>query len=176
MNIWHDIDSNRINENDFISVIEIPRGSKTKYEVDKETGVLMLDRILSTSTQYPLNYGFIPKTLSGDGDPLDVLVLCSETLYPLSIVRCYPIGIINMLDNNKTDEKIIAIPYNDPFYNEYKDISDLPTHLTQEIVHFLSVYKALEPTKTNVDSMNNRSEAVKVILQAKELYKNTFKK
>ena len=109
MNIWHDINSNRINDNDFVAVIEIPKGSKTKYEVDKESGFLMLDRVLSTSTQYPLNYGFIPKTLSGDGDPLDVLVLCSETINPLTLVRCYPIGIIYMLDNGKTDEKIIAL-------------------------------------------------------------------
>ena len=176
MNIWHDINSNRISEEDFVAVIEIPKGSKTKYEVDKETGLVILDRGLSTSTQYPLNYGFIPKTLSGDGDPLDVLVLCSETLYPLSLVRCYPIGVINMIDNNSTDEKIIAIPFNDPFYNEYKNIEDLPTHLSQEIVHFLSVYKALESTKTTVDSMHNKQEAIKIIKQAKQVYKNKFEK
>ena len=174
MNIWHDINSNRISEEDFVAVIEIPKGSKTKYEVDKETGLVILDRVLSTSTQYPLNYGFIPKTLSGDGDPLDVLVLCSETLYPLSLVRCYPIGVINMIDNNSTDEKIIAIPFNDPFFNEYKNIEDLPTHLSQEIVHFLSVYKALETTKTTVDSMHSKSEAIKVIIEAKKLYSSTF--
>ena len=174
MNIWHDINSNRINDNDFVAVIEIPKGSKSKYEVDKESGFLMLDRVLSTSTQYPLNYGFIPKTLSGDGDPLDVLVLCSETINPLTLVRCYPIGIIYMLDNGKTDEKIIAIPFNDPFYNEYKSVDELPSHLTQEILHFLSVYKALETTKTIVDKMQGKDEAKNVINEAKELYNKTF--
>ena len=176
MNIWHDININRINENDFIAVIEIPKGSKKKYEMDKETGLIILDRVISTSTQYPLHYGFIPKTLSGDGDPLDVLVLCTESLDPLSLVRCYPIGVITMIDNNKPDEKIIAIPFEDPFYNEYKDISELPHHLTQEVIHFLSVYKALESTVTVVSDMQNKDEAIRNIITAKELYNKTFNK
>lgn len=176
MNIWHDINSERINCEDFIAVIEISKGSKTKYEMDKETGLIILDRILSTSTQYPANYGFIPKTLSGDGDPLDVLVLSSETLEPMSLVRCYPIGMVTMLDNGKADEKIIAIPFNDPYYNEYKSVNDLPKHVSEEMLHFLSVYKALESTVTVVKELDGKESAVKTINDAKINYVKTFNK
>ena len=123
MNIWHDIARNRISSGDFYAVVEITKGSKMKYELDKETGLLALDRILYTSTHYPANYGFIPRTLADDGDPMDVLVLCSESLCPMSLVRCYPIGVITMSDNGDSDEKIIAIPYSYPKYNGYKSIS-----------------------------------------------------
>ena len=116
MNIWHDISPKVITKEKFTAVIEIPKGSKVKYELDKTTGLLRMDRILYTSTHYPANYGFIPRTYAEDGDPLDVLVLCSETLAPLSLVDCYPIGVISMLDNGAADEKIICIPLNDPTY------------------------------------------------------------
>ena len=122
-NIWHDISPKRITPEDFIAVVEIQKGSKNKYELDKETGFIMLDRILHTSTHYPANYGFIPRTYGDDLDPLDVLVLCSEPLAPLTLVRCYPIGMISMVDGGRGDEKIIAIPFSDPTYNEYTDIS-----------------------------------------------------
>ena len=117
MNIWHDINPKKISKSDFVAVIEIEKGSKNKYEMDKETGLLMLDRILYTSTHYPANYGFIPRTYADDLDPLDVLVLCSERVNPLTMVRCYPIGVITMMDNGRFDEKIIAIPFEDPTYN-----------------------------------------------------------
>ena len=141
MNIWHDINPKRITSDDFMAVIEIGKGSKCKYELDKETGVLRLDRILYTSTRYPANYGFIPRTYADDLDPLDVLVLCSETLYPMTTVRCYPIGVISMIDNGRNDEKIIAIPFNDPTYNSYTDISQIPKHIFEEMSHFFRVYK-----------------------------------
>ena len=176
MTIWHSIDINRINENDFIAVIEISKGSKTKYEMDKETGFIILDRILSTSTQYPANYGFIPKTLSDDGDPLDVLVLCTEELQPRSLVRCYPIGMVTMIDGGKADEKIIAIPFNDPYYNEYKTLDDLPKHVSEEMLHFLSVYKALEDKVSVVKDLEGREEAVKTIIKAKQQYNKEFNK
>ena len=144
MNIWHDIDASRIQPDDFVCVIEIPKGSKNKYEVDKDTGMLILDRILYTSTHYPANYGFIPKTYADDCDPLDVLVLCSEPLEPLSLVRCYPIGEINMIDDGEEDTKVIAIPFRDPTWNAYKNIEDLPPHVVDEIKHFFNVYKQLE--------------------------------
>ena len=108
-NIWHDMNPSRINVDDFVAVIEIEKGSKKKYELDKETGMIILDRILYTSTHYPANYGLIPRTLSDDGDPLDVLVMSSEVIQPMSLVRCYPIGVFTMLDGGKLDEKIIAI-------------------------------------------------------------------
>ena len=141
MNIWHDISPKRITAGDFMAVIEIEKGSKCKYELDKETGVLRLDRILYTSTHYPANYGFIPRTYADDLDPLDVLVLCSESLYPMTTVRCYPIGVISMIDNGRYDEKIIAIPFNDPTYNSYTDISQIPSHIFEEMSHFFRVYK-----------------------------------
>ena len=123
MNLWHDIAPARVRPEDFFAVIEIEKGSKNKYEMDKETGALRLDRILYTSTHYPANYGFIPRTWADDGDPLDVLVLCSECIRPLSLVECYPIGVISMEDSGSLDEKIIAIPFQDPTYNTYQDLS-----------------------------------------------------
>lgn len=162
-NIWHDIDPKRITPTDFVAVIEIPKGSKKKYELDKETGLIMLDRILYTSTHYPANYGFIPRSFGDDGDPLDVLVLCSEALEPLTLVRCYPIGYISMLDDGRNDEKIIAIPFGDPTYNQYKDISDLPKHIFDEMLHFFNVYKSLEDKEAVAKEVNGRESAIKVI-------------
>lgn len=173
-NIWHSMSPKRISSEDFIAVIEISKGSKKKYELDKETGLIILDRILHTSTHYPANYGFIPRTYGDDGDPLDVLVLCSEPLEPLTMVRCYPIGVITMLDCGKVDEKIIAIPFNDPNYNNYKDISDLPPHIFEEMTHFFTVYKTLEGKDTVVDEATNRENAVKVIDKCIEHYIESF--
>ena len=170
MNIWHDISPERITPDDFISVIEIEKGSKKKYELDKQTGLIILDRILYTSTHYPANYGFIPRTFADDGDPLDVLVLTNEAIDPLVLVRCYPIGVITMIDNGKNDEKIIAIPFDDPNYNTYTDISDLPSHLFDEMRHFFSVYKQLEGKETAVDEVRGHEAALKIIKQCIDNY------
>ena len=110
MNIWHDISPKRITKDKFYAVIEISKGGKNKYELDKETGMLKLDRVLFTSTHYPANYGFIPRTFADDGDPLDVLVLCSETIQPMTLVECKPIGVLNMVDNDSCDEKLLQFP------------------------------------------------------------------
>ncbi|MCM1158157.1 MAG: inorganic diphosphatase [Bacteroidales bacterium] len=174
MNIWHDIDEERIFPTDFIAVIEISKGSKKKYELDKKTGMLILDRILYTSTHYPANYGFIPRTYGDDKDPLDVLVLCSEDIEPMTLVRCYPIGVMKMLDNGMGDEKIIAIPYNDPTYNCYTDVNELPKHIFEEIKHFFSVYKALEDKETLVDEFDGAAESIRIIEQCIENYNNKF--
>ncbi len=176
MNIWHNIEKSRITPEDFIAVIEIPKGYKQKYELDKETGLLILDRILHTSTHYPANYGMIPLTYADDNDPLDVLVLCSEPLQPLSLVRVYPIGVITMLDNGMPDEKIIAIPFSDPNYNVYKSISELPAHVFQEMQHFFSVYKQLENKMTAVNEIAGREQAVAVITKALANYQAKFSK
>lgn len=173
-NIWHDISPKRINAEDFICVIEISKGSKKKYELDKETGYIMLDRILYTSTHYPANYGFIPRTYGDDNDPLDVLLLCSEPLEPLTLVRAYPIGVISMIDNGRNDEKIIAIPFNDPTYNQYTDIDQLPTHIFDEMRHFFAVYKNLENKTTAVNEVSHRKEAVKIIKAAIDSYVDNF--
>ena len=173
-NIWHDVSPKRISPQDFLCVIEISKGSKKKYELDKETGFLILDRILYTSTHYPANYGFIPRTLGDDGDPLDVLLLCAEPLEPLTLVRAYPIGVISMIDNGSRDEKIIAIPFDDPNYNQYTDIDQLPVHVFDEMRHFFSVYKVLENKETVVNEVQARAEAVKVIAAGLEDYVNVF--
>ena len=174
MNIWHDIDSNRIGKEEFIACIEIPKGSKKKYELDKKTGMIILDRILYTSTHYPANYGFIPRTYSQDHDPLDVLVLCDEIFDPLVLVRCTPIGVVKMIDEDECDEKIIAVCLNDPSMNCYKDISDLPQHLFDEITHFFTVYKTLENKQTMGTEICGREEAVEIISQAIDAYKEIF--
>jgi len=175
-NIWHDINPDRINPTDFIAVIEISKGSKKKYELDKETGFIILDRILHTSTHYPANYGFIPRTYGDDNDPLDVLVLCSEDIEPLSLVRCYPIGVMYMIDNGMGDEKIIAIPYSDPAYNMYTNINELPQHIFSEMRHFFSVYKELENKETAVKEFGGPMEAVEIIQHCLQNYKITFAK
>lgn len=173
-NIWHDMNPKRIAPEDFIAVVEISKGSKKKYELDKETGLIILDRVLYTSTHYPANYGFIPRTYGDDGDPLDVLVLCSEPLEPLTLVRCYPIGVITMLDSGRNDEKIIAIPFNDPNYNCYHDISELPSHIFSEMCHFFTVYKTLEGKETVVNEAQGRDRAVEVVQSCIDNYVRNF--
>ncbi len=175
MNPWHDFDAERITSDKFISVIEIPKGGKKKYELDKRSGMLMLDRVLYTSTHYPANYGFIPRTLSSDGDPLDVLVLCQEALEPLTIVECYPVGVLKMIDNDEIDEKIIAIPFGDPSLNCYIDIDQLPHHLSDEIKHFFEVYKQLEGKLTSIKEISNRDAALDIIQKSIIDYKLVFR-
>ena len=173
-NIWHDMNPKRISPEKFVAVIEITKGSKKKYELDKECGYLRLDRILYTSTHYPANYGFIPRTYGDDNDPLDVLLLCSEPIDPMTLVECYPIGVITMMDNGRSDEKIIAIPFEDPNYNMYTDISDLPPHIFNEMKHFFTVYKALENKETAVSEVQGADAAKEIIRQCIIRYRDTF--
>lgn len=173
-NIWHDINPKRITVEEFMAVIEIPKNSKIKYELNKETGMLEMDRILYTSTHYPANYGFIPRTYADDGDPLDVLVICSQTLQPMTLVHCYPIGVIRMIDSGKHDDKIIAIPCNDPTYNSYVNIDELPHHIFEEMVHFFKVYKELEHKTTAVDEIQDAAMAKKIIATDIDSYINKF--
>ena len=170
MHSWHDVKASRVTPQRFLAMIEISKGSKNKYELDKETGHLILDRVLFTSTHYPQNYGFIPRTYADDYDPLDVLVLCSESIIPMSFVECIPIGVLIMTDNGLNDEKIIAVAKNDPFYNCYKDINEVPAHIMDEIKHFFSVYKTLEGKPTSVDIVKGREEAEKIIEESLKRY------
>lgn len=174
MNIWHDINEDRIKKNDFISVIEITKGGKNKYELDKETGLLRLDRVLYTATHYPANYGFIPRTYAEDNDPLDVLVLCEENIEPMTLVECYPIGVLIMIDSQQKDEKIIAVAKKDPFLNTYKDITELPPHISSEIKHFFEVYKQLENRETVVEKILGKTEAEEIIQKSIENYNKRF--
>lgn len=174
MNIWHDIAPERIKSDDFVACIEISKGGKNKYEMDKETGMLKLDRVLYTSTHYPANYGFIPRTYADDNDPLDVLVLCSEAILPMTLVKCYPIGVIKMIDSQSIDEKIIAIPDRDPNYNAYRDVNSLPRHILDEIMHFFSVYKMLEGKETIVKELCGRDVAIDIVNKCIKAYEDKF--
>ena len=174
MNIWKDISKTRIRPDDFVACIEIEQGSKNKFELDKETGLIILDRVLYTSTHYPMNYGFIPHTLSGDGDPLDVFVLCSQPIVIMSLDRCYPIGVVYMTDRDETDEKIIAIPFGDPQYNCYRDISALPLHIIDELKHFLSVYKQLENKEVKVLKVEGNDSAKQTIIENIENFEKSI--
>lgn len=174
MNIWHDIAKERITPEKFSAVIEIPSGGKNKYELDKETGFLRLDRVLYTSTHYPANYGFIPRTYADDGDPLDVLVLCQESIFPLTLVDCKPIGVLIMRDGKSNDEKIIAVPTRDPSYNCYESIYQLPRHIFEEVSNFFEVYKALEGVKTEVKDILGEEDAVRIIENCIKNYEDKF--
>jgi len=176
MNPWHHVHKDKIKPDSFVACIEISKGSKNKYELDKESGLLRLDRILYTSTNYPQNYGFIPLTYAQDNDPLDVLVLCSEPIIPLALVDANPIGVLFMEDQGKVDEKIIAVAKNDPFYNQYKEVTQLPPHILNEIEHFFRVYKELENKETNVKEVLGRETAIECVQKAMERYSNKFKK
>ena len=175
-NIFHDIDPSLIAPESFTAVIEIPKGSKVKYELDKETGMLRLDRILSTSTMYPASYGFIPRTYADDGDPLDALVLCTETIAPMTLVQCRPIGAIMMVDGGDNDEKIIAVAEGDRDYKDVTKIEDLPKHLVDEMCHFFSVYKALENKVTEINGTVGKEEAEKLVQTAMDGYQKKYGK
>lgn len=175
MNIWHDLPKNEVTPEKFTAVIEIPKGSSCKYELDKKTGMLRLDRILYTATHYPANYGFIPRTYADDGDPLDVLVLCSEPIFPMTLVEVYPIGAMRMIDGGKQDDKIIALPFSDPTYRDIKSIDELPPHIFDEIMHFFTVYKQLENKQTAVKELFDCKDAVEIISQAIDDYEKLMK-
>ncbi len=171
MNIWHDMNPKQITPELFTAVIEIPKSSSCKYELDKHTGLIKLDRVLYSATYYPANYGFIPLTFAQDNDPLDVLVLCQEPLVPLCEVDARPIGMVRMVDQGYIDDKIVAVAINDPFYSNFKDISELPSFVGNEIRHFFRVYKNLEGKQTNVTSIKSAAEAISVIKASMKAYK-----
>ncbi|MHB1294745.1 MAG: inorganic diphosphatase [Anaerolineae bacterium] len=168
---WHDVYPGENIDEYVIGVIEIPKGTKTKYELDKRTGLLFADRVLYSSVHYPANYGFIPQSYAEDGDPLDVLVLCQEPLVPLCLARCRAIGMMSMRDDKGQDDKIIAVHYDDPAYNGYKDVSALPEHVIRELRRFFEDYKALEHKEVVVDSLRGRYDAVNTVRAALDYYR-----
>jgi inorganic pyrophosphatase len=175
-NPWHDVHPGEQVQEYFYSVIEISKGSKNKYELDKKTGLLIADRVLYSSVHYPANYGFIPRSYCDDGDPLDVLVLCQEPLTPLCIVRCQAIGVMTMRDEKGQDDKIIAVHADDPAYNGYQDISNLPKHVITEVQRFFEDYKILEHKEVVIDSLRGHFDAVNTIKEALALYQQNIKK
>ena len=171
MNAWHDVDLGEDVARVFHAVIEIPKGSKAKYELDKATGLLWLDRVLYSAVHYPANYGFLPRTFCGDGDPLDVLVLGQEPVAPLCLLRARAIGVMTMRDEKGEDDKVIAIHVDDPEYAHYGDIAELPPHRLREVERFFLDYKVLEHKKVTIDAMRERAEAERVIRAAVRLYR-----
>lgn len=156
------------------AIIEIPKGSKAKYEIDKDSGLLRLDRVLFSSVMYPANYGFIPKTYCDDKDPLDILVLCSVDVIPMSIVEAKVIGVMHMVDNGEQDDKIIAVAKNDMSVNHIDELESLPPHAMKEIVRFFQDYKALEKKDVTVEQLHGRDYAWQVIRESIALYQDTF--
>lgn len=171
MHPWHDIPVGDDIEEFFYAVIEIPRGSKNKYEVDKKTGMLILDRVLYSAVYYPANYGFLPRTYCDDGDPLDVLALGQEPVHPLCVLRARAIGMITMYDEKGQDDKIIAVQYDDPAFQHYRDISELPEHQLRELRRFFLDYKVLEDKEVQVENLRGRIDANNAIRDAVEYYK-----
>jgi inorganic pyrophosphatase len=172
MHPWHDsyVDDTVIADA-FPVVIEIPKGSKNKYELDKETGLLRLDRVLYSAVHYPADYGFIPRTFCDDGDPLDALVLGQEPVYPLTIVEARAIGVMRMRDEKGIDDKIVAVSVHDPAFAEYTDKDQLPTHVLRQVRRFFEDYKALEHKQVVVEDMLGPAEALRIIREALELYR-----
>lgn len=169
---WHDLPNNPDTiEDGFNVVIEIPKGSKLKYELDKPSGLLVVDRVLYSSVIYPANYGFIPRSYCGDGDPLDVLVLGNEPVVPLALMQARAIGVMHMLDEGAPDDKIIAVHCHDPAFMDYKDIAELPQHISREIIRFFEDYKRLENKAVVVDSMQGHEVAREVLMDSLRLYR-----
>jgi len=171
MHPWHDcyIDEALIRTG-FPAIIEIPKGSTNKYELDKETGLLRLDRVLHSAVYYPADYGFIPRTYCDDGDPLDVLVLGQEPVYPLTIVEARAIGVMRMRDEKGIDDKIVAVSVKDPAYSEYADKAQLPGHVLRQVRRFFEDYKVLEHKQVVVSDLLGPDAAVDIIIEALQLY------
>jgi len=168
---WHDLPNNPDRADQFFNVvIEIPRGSKVKYELDKPTGLLRVDRVLYSAVHYPANYGFLPRSYCEDGDPLDVLVLGQEAVVPLTIVRARAIGAFRMLDEGKEDTKVIAVHIDDPAFRDYQDICEVPQHVLIEIRRFFSDYKKLEEKEVVVDELFGAAQALAAVRESFALY------
>ncbi len=174
MHPWHDVELGEQVERDFRAIIEIPKGSKVKYELDKRTGLLWLDRVLHSAVHYPANYGFLPQTYCEDGDPLDVLVLGQEPVLPLCILRARAIGVMSMRDEKGQDDKVIAVHVDDPEYAHYGDVAELPPHRLKELERFFLDYKVLENKTVVVEHPQGRADAVRVIRDAIQLYAQRF--
>ena len=173
-NPWHDVFYGMEAPSMVTAIIEIPKGSKNKYELDKETGFLKVDRVLFSSVHYPANYGFIPQTYCDDQDPLDILVLGQEAVYPLTLMRAKPIGVMQMIDMDEEDDKIIAVHADDPEFAEYSDVNELPKHKMKELQRFFEDYKMLEHKAVRVERFLGREPAHKIIMQAIAFYKKSY--
>lgn len=175
-NLWHDIPLGDNVPKIFNTIIEIPRGSANKYEVDKETGLIKLDRVLYSSQYYPFDYGFAPQTYWHDKDPLDVLVLTTFPLVPGLLLEVRPIGVLGMIDSGDSDDKIISVPSEDPRYNDIQELEDLPEHRLKEIENFFETYKMLQGKKVKTNGFRGKAEALKTVEESVQLYAEKFSK
>jgi inorganic pyrophosphatase len=173
---WHEVSTGSTPPEIVNAIIEIPKGSRAKYEIDKESGLIKLDRVIYASMYYPLNYGFIPQTLGEDHDPLDIVVLTQVTVVPRCLIEAKVIGVMQMIDRGEADDKIIAVALNDPSVSHIDDIDHLPEHLLAELKHFFENYKSLENKKVIVDEILSKDDAYRIIRNSIDLYKTTFKK
>lgn len=171
---WHQVSPGPNAPECVYGIIEIPQGSRAKYELDKESGLLKLDRVLYSSVYYPANYGFIPQTYCGDKDPLDILVLSQVTMVPLCLVSARVIGVMRMLDNGDEDDKIIAVAEGDPSVNHLRDISEMPPHFTMELREFFETYKRLENKTVVIENFLGREQAVQIVQKSLDLYQELF--
>ncbi len=171
---WHGVSPGEGTPQRVNALIEIPKGSRAKYEVDKTTGLLKLDRVIYSSFHYPANYGFIPQTLGQDNDPLDILVLCSQPIQSLCLIDANVIGNMQMIDNGELDDKIIAVASQDPSVNHYHNIEDLPDHFLLELRNFFEQYKVLENKKVEIDNFQDKYTACKIIDSAINFYKANY--
>ena len=171
---WHGAHYGKNAPQEVNALIEIPKGSSCKYEIDKPTGLLKLDRVIYSSFHYPINYGFIPQTLGEDNDPLDILVLCSESIASLCLVQATVIGNMQMIDNGEKDDKIIAVATKDPSVNHIKDIDELPQHFFNVLKNYFENYKVLENKIVEIDDFQNKETAYRVIEDSIKMYKDHF--
>ncbi|AJC71840.1 MAG: inorganic diphosphatase [Thermococcus sp.] len=176
MNPFHELEPGPEVPEVVYALIEIPKGSRNKYELDKKTGLIKLDRVLYSPFFYPVDYGIIPQTWYDDGDPFDIMVIMREPVYPLTIIEARPIGIMKMEDSGDKDWKVLAVPVEDPYFKDWKDIDDVPKAFLDEIAHFFQRYKELQGKVTKIEGWGNAEEAKKEILRAIELYKEKFGK
>jgi inorganic pyrophosphatase len=175
LHLWRDIPPGRNPPEEVTAVIEIPSGSRNKYELDKETGLLKLDRVLYSAVHYPSDYGFIPRTLHEDGDPLDVMVMLKEQTFPGCMIDVRPIGVLKMLDRGEPDDKILGVPLHDPAQEEYFDIADIPQHTLKEVEYFFSTYKDLEGKRVEVVGWEKSEKACQIILDSIERYDRKYR-
>ncbi len=173
---WHEVSIGDNPPHVVNGIIEIPKGSRAKYEIDKESGLIKLDRVIYASMYYPLNYGFIPQTLGEDHDPLDIVVLTQVTVVPRCLISSKVIGVMQMIDRGEADDKIIAVAENDPSVSHINDVKDLPVHLLAELRHFFENYKSLENKKVVVDEIKSKEEAHAIIKTSIDFYQSTFRK
>jgi inorganic pyrophosphatase len=174
VNPWHDFPVGAHPPEVVTAVVEIPRGSRNKYELDKATGQFRLDRVLFSAVHYPGDYGFIPRTLHEDHDPLDIIVLINEPTFPGCQIDCRPLGVLKLLDRGEPDDKIIAVPSNDPFYHEYFDIADISQHYLKEVEHFFHIYKDLEGRRVEIVGWEKSEVAMAVIQDSIERYEEKY--